>query len=319
MSLSSRSTVSHAAPSLCLEGYGVAFGDRVVLSRVDLEVSGAGTCVLMGPAGTGKSTLLRSLAGFNESNPGFQSWGQAWINGAPIDSTNRPALIAQSARLVMADVLVNLMHEHPDRATLSLQQQRSIARLTLQRAGMEYLRGPARCADAATEPAGSAPHRPAATAGGATRSDLPRRAPPPAWIQPRPISCSSTSVPRPRVTGNWSGSWSCTTSSRRRPSARRSRCSPAARSSEHAATGQFFAHPVSEAARQFVRTGSCSTLPPPGDPGPSGPPRSSRVLSERGPTRPVRRTDPRASLWLWRGMLAGHPHARGGAGKSATT
>jgi ABC-type lipoprotein export system ATPase subunit len=46
-----------------LEGISVAFGDRVVLSELSLEVPVIGSTAVMGPSGSGKSTLLGVLAG----------------------------------------------------------------------------------------------------------------------------------------------------------------------------------------------------------------------------------------------------------------
>lgn len=40
----------------------VAFGDRVVLSDINLKAGGGETLVLIGPSGCGKSTLLRAIA-----------------------------------------------------------------------------------------------------------------------------------------------------------------------------------------------------------------------------------------------------------------
>ena len=112
---------------LSLAKYGVRFGDRVILASVDLEVPPTGPFVLLGPGGTGKSTLLRSLAGFNDRNPAFVSWGEAIYAGAPVEDENRPALVAQSARLVVSTVGENLVHNHPERRRLSPLQQRELA------------------------------------------------------------------------------------------------------------------------------------------------------------------------------------------------
>ena len=49
--------------SLCLQGFGLAFGSRVILAECDLALAPTGIDVLMGPVKTGKSSLLRSLAG----------------------------------------------------------------------------------------------------------------------------------------------------------------------------------------------------------------------------------------------------------------
>lgn len=112
---------------LSLTQYGVRFADRVILASVNLEVPPTGPFVLLGPGGTGKSTLLRSLAGFNDRNPAFVSWGDAIYAGAPVEGDNRPALVSQSARLVMATVCENLVHNHPQRPSLTPPQQRELA------------------------------------------------------------------------------------------------------------------------------------------------------------------------------------------------
>ena len=50
-------------PLLLLKGFRVAFGERIVLSGVDLQLPAKGVTLVMGPCGTGKSTLLHALCG----------------------------------------------------------------------------------------------------------------------------------------------------------------------------------------------------------------------------------------------------------------
>lgn len=82
------------------EGFGVAFGERVILAEVDLAVRPRSITALLGPTGTGKSTLLRSLAGLNERNPRYKWWGTAEYRGQAIGDDNRPALVLQHAELM---------------------------------------------------------------------------------------------------------------------------------------------------------------------------------------------------------------------------
>ena len=63
MSASPPADTTTNAPALLLEGYGVAFGDKIPLASVHLSVPASGVFVLFGPVGAGKSTLLRSIAG----------------------------------------------------------------------------------------------------------------------------------------------------------------------------------------------------------------------------------------------------------------
>ncbi len=123
---------------LTLRGYGVAFGERVVLSCIDLEVPSKGAFVLLGPGGTGKSTLLRTLAGFNANNPSLRTWGEAVYAGQALDSrsTALPALVSQSARLMISSLLENLMSDHPQRHRYTPKQQRDLGVDLLEQAGL---------------------------------------------------------------------------------------------------------------------------------------------------------------------------------------
>jgi atypical dual specificity phosphatase len=124
---------------LTLQGFGIAFGERVILSAVSMDVPDRGVLVLLGPGGTGKSTLLRTIAGFNSANPSLRTWGQAQFAGAPLGDGERPMLVSQSARLMISTVFENLVHDLPERDTLTHMQQRDLAQRLLERAGLESL------------------------------------------------------------------------------------------------------------------------------------------------------------------------------------
>jgi atypical dual specificity phosphatase len=76
----------------------------VVLASVDLTLSGTGVDVLMGPVKAGKSTLMRSLAGLNNSAALFRSWGTATLQGNPLMAGCQPVLVQQHATLLNATV-----------------------------------------------------------------------------------------------------------------------------------------------------------------------------------------------------------------------
>jgi atypical dual specificity phosphatase len=99
------------APILQISHYGVAFGSRVILAEIDLEINKPGVTALMGPTGTGKSTLLRSLAGANDTNPHFRTWGRIEYLGQLLAGTNRPALVAQNVQLLQAKVVDHLAEQ----------------------------------------------------------------------------------------------------------------------------------------------------------------------------------------------------------------
>lgn len=123
-----------------LQGFGVAFGKKVVLCEISLSVPELGAVILLGPSGTGKSTLLRTLAGLSSASPSFRSWGGAFYRGAVLGSDERPELVAQSARLMMASVLENVIVNLPERNLLTLPMQRDLAQRMLARAGLDELR-----------------------------------------------------------------------------------------------------------------------------------------------------------------------------------
>lgn len=123
--------------TLVLEGFGAAFGERIVLSAVNLRVPDRDIVVLLGPGGTGKSTLLRSIAGFNDCNPSFRTWGTLRYAGAPLGTSARPALVWQSARCMMATVLDNIVSSLPERNTLTQTQQRELAARLVANSGLD--------------------------------------------------------------------------------------------------------------------------------------------------------------------------------------
>ena len=125
---------------LSLRNFGVAFGERVVIADISLEIPERGIFVLMGPVATGKSTLLRSLAGLSAALPTYNSRGTAIFAGRKLKkSKDKPALVMQKAKLLTSSILENLMAELPERSTLTNLQQRDLATRLLRRDGLESL------------------------------------------------------------------------------------------------------------------------------------------------------------------------------------
>jgi atypical dual specificity phosphatase len=90
--------------ALTLSGFGACFRRKVVLASIDLSLPSTGVDVLMGPVKVGKSTLMRSLAGLNDSGSLFRSWGTATLQGRPLLSGWQPVLVQQHAALLNATV-----------------------------------------------------------------------------------------------------------------------------------------------------------------------------------------------------------------------
>lgn len=123
--------------SLALRGFGVAFGERVILAHVDLSLPRKGMTVLVGPAGAGKSTLLRTIAGLNHAHPTLHTWGSAELEGRPLgcgdgERDPRVGAVAQHARFFLDTVRENLVGALPDRAALDRSAQTSRIRARLE-------------------------------------------------------------------------------------------------------------------------------------------------------------------------------------------
>jgi sulfonate transport system ATP-binding protein len=56
-------TARRGEPVVRIRGYGRRFGDRIVLSGIDLDLHDGELVALLGPSGSGKTTLLRALSG----------------------------------------------------------------------------------------------------------------------------------------------------------------------------------------------------------------------------------------------------------------
>ncbi|MEZ4361458.1 MAG: ATP-binding cassette domain-containing protein [Kofleriaceae bacterium] len=116
---SSQAVLSDSRYLLELSSFGVAFADRIVLADVTLHVERRGTCVIMGPAGGGKSTLLRALAGVNHAQPDLRQWGSARFDGVELVAGGaRPMLVQQDARYFTSTVRENLVSALPNRSSL---------------------------------------------------------------------------------------------------------------------------------------------------------------------------------------------------------
>ena len=75
-------TSESARPGLLLEQVGLWLGDRRLLGPLDLAIAPGETATLMGPSGSGKSSLLAFLCG--TLDPAFRSQGQVLLDGPDI-------------------------------------------------------------------------------------------------------------------------------------------------------------------------------------------------------------------------------------------
>ncbi len=290
--------------ALDLRGYGVAFGERVVLSSVDMVLPKTGATALLGPAGTGKSTLQRTLAGFNDANPSLRIWGEARLAGVAVGAAGRPALVSQSVRMITASVLDNLVHGLASRARMTREEQCAWAREGLCQSGLAEL------ADRLHEPAAGLP-----------------------LVLQRMLAVLRVLNSDPRVlfadeptTGlDWDDAVRLLAFLKEE--ARRRAVLVALHNQRHArfladrvvllaggivqeagATRAFFATPLTDAGQAYVRTGTCA-MPAPGtspdDLDPAAPSPAAIPQARQGQAGPGR--GPRGFLWLYKDRLAGTP------------
>lgn len=112
---------------LLLKGFRVAFGERTVLSGVDLQLPAAGITVVMGPCGTGKSTLLHALCGNLLKVPDVRVSGRVDYKGIDLrENSERPRLVAQRAQEVLATVFESLALALPEREQLTRADQQRL-------------------------------------------------------------------------------------------------------------------------------------------------------------------------------------------------
>ncbi|MBN8917283.1 MAG: ABC transporter ATP-binding protein [Rhizobiales bacterium] len=85
--------LAEAKPPARVTGLTRAYGDRVVIDRLDLTIQRGEFVALLGESGCGKTTLLRALAGLDP------------IDGGRIEAPGRPAVVFQEHRLLPWDSL----------------------------------------------------------------------------------------------------------------------------------------------------------------------------------------------------------------------
>ena len=103
-----------AQQCLTVAEFGVAFNARIVLADLDFSLSRGSVTALLGPSGSGKSALVRTLAGLHEDHPRFRSWGSVTYDGRALGEGLRPGLVSQGARVMGAtvfDALAGLVRE----------------------------------------------------------------------------------------------------------------------------------------------------------------------------------------------------------------
>ncbi len=127
-------------PMLALRGVKKAFGPKVVLDGVDIDVARGESLVIIGGSGTGKSVTLKCVLGLLEPDA-----GEIWVAGARVDRRRRgDALLARFGMLFQGGALFDSMPVWRNVAFRLLQQRgrnaaeaREIAIEKLRRVGLK--------------------------------------------------------------------------------------------------------------------------------------------------------------------------------------
>jgi len=107
---------------------------RAVLDGLDLELSGEGISVILGPNGTGKTLLLRLLAGLLPPTAGHISWA-----GAPRPD-GRLAMVFQQPMMLRLSVYTNVEFALRPQA-MTTTERRTRTREVLERVGLAHRAG----------------------------------------------------------------------------------------------------------------------------------------------------------------------------------
>lgn len=115
-------------PLIELKGISKAFGDQIVLDSVDLTIYPGEALAIVGPSGTGKSTILRIMAGLLAPDEG-EIWVQGKRRQGLIEDSEDPigiGMVFQQAALfdsLTVDENVGfLLYEHSNLSSLEIQK-----------------------------------------------------------------------------------------------------------------------------------------------------------------------------------------------------
>jgi len=97
----SRSATATLSPALTVSDLSLGFGQKTVLTEVDLEFRRGEITALIGPTGCGKSTLLRTLNRMNDKVRGFWRRGSIELEGLDVYGPSAdPLLIRKRVGMV---------------------------------------------------------------------------------------------------------------------------------------------------------------------------------------------------------------------------
>jgi len=139
-----RSPSPHAVERMRCESVTIAYGPKIAVNRVDLEIRQGEVLALIGPSGCGKTTLLRSLNRLTELTPSAARGGRIALDGEDLDAIEvtelrrRVSVVVQPPNTIPMSVFDNVAYalregasRRPRKAALADPVQRALRRAGL--------------------------------------------------------------------------------------------------------------------------------------------------------------------------------------------
>jgi polar amino acid transport system ATP-binding protein len=121
-------------PAISLTGVSKSFGSTRVLKEINLEVRSGEVVVLIGASGSGKSTVLRIMAGLETSDS-----GEVWVNEVPLHDSRRAREIRGHVGMVFQQFNLFPHKTALGNVTLALVKARKLSAADARKRGMDAL------------------------------------------------------------------------------------------------------------------------------------------------------------------------------------
>lgn len=130
----STANITDPKPVIDLSGVSKSFGTTKVLKEINLEVRPGEVLVLIGASGSGKSTVLRIMAGLETADS-----GEVWVNEVPLHDARRAKEIRGHVGMVFQQFNLFPHKTALGNVTLALIKARKMSMADARKRGMEAL------------------------------------------------------------------------------------------------------------------------------------------------------------------------------------
>lgn len=130
----STANITDPKPAIDLSGVSKSFGTTKVLKEINLEVRPGEVLVLIGASGSGKSTVLRIMAGLETADS-----GEVWVNEVPLHDARRAKEIRGHVGMVFQQFNLFPHKTALGNVTLALIKARKMSVADARKRGMEAL------------------------------------------------------------------------------------------------------------------------------------------------------------------------------------